>query len=141
MASNIMLPIISDFLLKCRINTLHNSIKNDNMDRFHVVATNTVDTINQRTSSEVHDGNLTAYIKNVEIAQLLCFCECQEAALQHLDLALDVIKRDLAAFVESIPTHVFTARLKDKNGSSDSIGSLAGLPNGVLWNIARRMMK
>ena len=124
---------ISEFILTRRIGTLCNAINNANMDKFHRVADNTVDTINKRDKSEVHDGNLAAYIKNVEFAQLLCFCDCQDEAIKYLGLAHDVIERDLAVMT---PTYMFTTRLHDEHGSHDSLGSLADLPNGVLWNIA-----
>jgi hypothetical protein len=133
MASKVMLPVISEFILTRRIGTLCNAINNANMDKFHRVADNTVDTINKRARSEVHDDNLAAYIKNVELAQLLCFCDCQDAALKYLALANDVIERDLAVMT---PTYVFATRLQDEHGNHDSLGSLADLPNGVLWNIA-----
>ena len=133
MACNVMFPVISEFILMRRITTLCNAINNTDMVKFHRVADDTVETINKRTTTEVHEGNLAAYIKNVEFAQLLCLCDCKDSALKYLGLAHDVIERDLAVMT---PTYVFATRLQDEHGSHDSLGSLAELPNGVLWNIA-----
>jgi hypothetical protein len=133
------MPIISEFMLNRRIETLMIALILGKKEKFENVVNNTILTIENRAVTEVHESNLGAYIKNIEMALMLFQLGQEETAKEYLTLALEVIYRDLGPMT---PAYVFANRLQNVKNHDNSfttytnIGSLYKLPDDILGTIA-----
>jgi monomeric isocitrate dehydrogenase len=136
------IPVISKFLLLRRLQTLETAVTENNTHKVESIIDNTIETIDNRESTEVHEDNLRAYIKNIEMALLLCYTGVHTKAIDHLHMASDVIVRDLAVMT---PAYIMANRLltlntkcgidKNKNRIGSLIGTLNDLPHDIVHYI------
>ena len=123
-----LLPIITDWFLIRRVETIQNALNVGDIEKFHRVVDNTIKTITNSTRKETHAINLHVYMKNLEMAQMLCYLDVISIAAKHIDLAIDVIMRDLATMT---PSYIIINRIK----SSGNIGTLSELSDDILYYI------
>lgn len=134
------IPVISKFMLLRRLHTIKMVVAENNIHKVKRIIDNTIYTINNRESTEVHKDNLRAYIKNIEIALLLCYIGMHTKAIYHLHMASDVIVRDLAVMT---PAYMMANRLLNTNHqlnnpssiNKNRIGSLDSLPRDIVYHI------
>ena len=133
------IPVISKFMLLRRLHTIEMVVAENNIHKVKRIIDNTIYTINNRESTEVHKDNLRAYIKNIEIALLLCYIGMHTKAIYHLHMASDVIVRDLAVMT---PAYMMANRLLNANQlnakcgiDENRIGSLDSLPRDIVYHI------
>ena len=135
----VTMPIISEFMLNRRIETMMIALLFGNAKKFENVVNNTILTIENRKGTDVHESNLGAYIKNIEMALMLFQLGQEEKAKEYLSFALEVIYRDLGPMT---PAYALANRLQnDKNHDNSfatytNIGSLHKLPADILVTIA-----
>jgi hypothetical protein len=122
------ITLIVDWMLLRRTETLLKALNAEDNDKFDKVVNNTIATINARTATHVHEDNLKAYVKNLEFAQLLCCLGVTCVSKQHVELAADVIRRDLATMT---PSYIMINRLSRKDTSDKDLGSLSQLPYDI----------
>jgi len=132
------IPVISKFLLLRRLQTIEIAVAENNMHKVERIIDNTIETIENRELTEVHEDNLRAYIKNIEIALLLCYIGLHSKAIYHLHMASDVIVRDLAVMTPAymMANRLLTLNTKcgiDKN--NNHIGTLNYLPHDIVYHI------
>jgi len=132
------IPVISKFLLLRRLQTLETAVTENNTHKVERIIDNTIETIENRELTEVHEDNLRAYIKNIEIALLLCYTGVHTKAIYHLHMASDVIVRDLAVMTPAymMANRLLTLNTKcgiDKN--NNHIGTLNYLPHDIVHYI------
>ena len=126
------IPIITEFFLIRRAETMLNGLVAEDFIKFIKVSRDTVDTIVNCTSSEVHSINIDVYIKNIEMAQIMCFLDAMSVAKDYVYLAMDVIQRDLATM-----THAYI--MVNRMANNGDIGSLDALPNDILRTICNKV--
>jgi hypothetical protein len=121
-----LLDFVCDWVLICRTETMLNALRAGDVVKFERVVNNTLATIANAKARgryvDVHKVNLNVYIKNIEFAQLLCYLDVKGETKKHVELAADVITRDLATMT---PAYIMVNRIAT---SSDDIGSLSQLP-------------
>jgi len=133
------IPIISDFMLKRRIETMMIALILKNESKFSRVVDNTILTLEKREGTEVHESNLNAYIKNIEMALIMFQLGLHEKAEDHLYMALSVVERNLGPMT---PAYVMANRMHNAKNHDNSfatytkIGSLYKLPADILISIA-----
>ena len=123
-----LFPNITEFFLIRRAETMINGLAAEDFIKFIKVSRDTIDTIVNRTSSEVHVVNIDVYMKNIEMAQMMCFLDAMSVAKAYVHLAIDVVERDLATMTHA---YIMTNRIIARG----NIGTLDVLPMDILYTI------
>jgi len=121
--------ILSDYILEARIITLIKNLDNRNYSRFNHILVKTIYNIKNYEVCYVNYFNLQAYLRKLEIAQLLCFCECYDAVRVQLNNALRLIKTNFGKMKDC---YMMINRLKKYNNNTDFIGNLIILSNDII---------
>lgn len=128
-----LIAFVCDWFLICRTETMLSALQSNDMVKFEKVVDNTLATIANANAKDVkvHKVNVDVYIKNIEFAQLMCYLDVKGEAKKHVELAADVIARDLATMT---PAYIMVKRIAAATGGGNSvasIGSLSQLPSDV----------
>lgn len=148
--------VVSEFMLLRRLDTIRIGLFMENHDKVHRVIENTVKTIADHRDKDIHESNLYAYAKNINMAQLLLYCDCPVQALDHVELAADVIYNNYPVMT---PSYIMSNRMSkylesnidintcinininkgasvdSSNATSVDIGMISALPDDVIEHI------
>jgi hypothetical protein len=125
-----LIAFVCDWFLICRTETMLSALHANDMVKFEKVVNNTLATIANANANanakdvEVHKVNLDVYIKNIEFAQLLCYLDVKGEAKKHVELAADVIARNLATMT---PAYIMVKRIAAATGGDNSVASIGSL--------------
>jgi hypothetical protein len=120
---------VTPYILRRRVETMQETLIAGSYTKFYRIVDCTMDMITHCESNEVHPDNVGAYIKNIDMAQMLCYLGLPCRAILYLNLAIDVIVRDLATMT---PAYMLLNRIS----SGKDIGSLSELPRDVVHYIS-----
>ena len=126
------ISFVYKFVLLRRIETITHCLIADDHARVHSIIENTISMIADRDGSDVHKNDLNVYVRHLEIAQLLLYINCKDAATRQIELAKEVIRVE---YYRMIPTYIMCLRIA--HYEQKLIGSLSSLPNDVLQDIRK----
>lgn len=137
---------VSEFMLLRRLDTIRIGLITGKDEKVHRVIENTIKTIADcEIDKDIHTSNLYAYTKNINMAQLLLYCDCPHLALDNVELAADVIYNNYPVMT---PSYVMSNRMSTYLGrkictidADIDIGTLSTLPNDIIEQISLLLYK
>jgi len=92
--------ILQDFILVKRIESLLLNLNRKDYIRFHLILNKTIYNIKNYEICFVNYSKLQSYLEKIEIAQLLCFCECYDHVRQELYKAKKIVQTNFEKIMD-----------------------------------------
>ncbi len=121
---------VGDFLVDRRITTIKNRVRDGDLKKAIKVLEDTSDMIEKRNRSESEDAIMDFIHEKMEMATMLCMCECGK------EVTIEIMNECLEALRFKTPLNM-TQRVMQRRMFNDGndVGCLSELPADLRWYI------
>lgn len=125
------ITFIVDWIVLTRLATIKKFLTNNNVPKAIHVIENTLSMIANKVESPIEETVLNAMMEQLEMALYMCLLNAHTGAIQFIDEASLIIKHNIH------PDHRYVMQSRLKNSKDEAnVGTLASLPDDILWNIS-----